>query len=246
MTEKKTKKTENMKYWNAMRHVPESAKKPIEAGRMRGLTSINPTWQKEKMTEAFGPIGVGWKCRFVREPDTVFNATGEVLVNMSAFVKVRIDEEWTDEIQGFGGCKIFSKERNGLYFDDEAVKKAATNALGNALQYWGVGADVRYENMEDDKYTAPEVMGYAQQTPPPQQVAINTPIPPVLDANDIIRPEQVSHIEGLIKSYGKNEKSMLSYINGIRVKSGNSVANSVSELTYADYCLLVEAFNGGK
>ena len=59
--------------------------------------------------------------------------------------------EWSKPIYGIGGAKIASKESRGLYVDDEAYKKATTDAISYACKNLGVGADV-YWAKDSDKY----------------------------------------------------------------------------------------------
>ena len=42
---------ENMKIYEAVRKVPDSAKKNISAGRLKGMTDINPMWRIKALTE---------------------------------------------------------------------------------------------------------------------------------------------------------------------------------------------------
>ena len=51
---------EKMDIYNRVRHVPDEAKKAISAGRLKGMTDINPMWRIKKLTEEFGPCGIGW------------------------------------------------------------------------------------------------------------------------------------------------------------------------------------------
>ena len=50
---------DNMTIYNAVRSVPDSAKRRIEAGRLKGKTDINPMWRIKALTEQFGPCGYG-------------------------------------------------------------------------------------------------------------------------------------------------------------------------------------------
>ena len=57
---------ENMKIYEAVRKVPDSAKKNIRGGRLKGMTDINPMWRIKALTEQFGPCGIGWKLEVSR------------------------------------------------------------------------------------------------------------------------------------------------------------------------------------
>ena len=52
---------ENMDIYNKVRAVPEEAKKQITAGRLRGMTDINPIFRIKTLTEIFGPCGMVYK-----------------------------------------------------------------------------------------------------------------------------------------------------------------------------------------
>ena len=52
---------ENLTIYNAVRSVPDIAKRQIGAGRLKGKTDINPMWRLKTLTEQFGPCGFGWK-----------------------------------------------------------------------------------------------------------------------------------------------------------------------------------------
>lgn len=155
----------NMEIYNRVCITPEEAKKPIKGGRLNGFTDINPMWRIKTLTELFGPCGVGWKkkrtgCQF-RE-----GANGEVSVFVTVELTVKTEDGWSEPVEGSGGAMFVAKERNGLYTDDEAVKKAETDALGSAVKLLGFSADIYYEK-DRDKYTATES---EQETPEPEQV----------------------------------------------------------------------------
>ena len=50
---------ENLELYNAVREVPKEAQKAIGAGRLKGMTDINPMWRIKVLTEQFGICGRG-------------------------------------------------------------------------------------------------------------------------------------------------------------------------------------------
>lgn len=52
---------DKMSIYNSAREVPKEAQKPITGGRLNGMTDISPMWRVKKMTELFGPAGIGWR-----------------------------------------------------------------------------------------------------------------------------------------------------------------------------------------
>lgn len=141
---------DNLDLYNKVRSVPDDAKKKIEAGRLKGFTNINPQWRIKKLTEIFGVCGFGWKTKTIR---TWLDqgANNEVVANVEIELFVKIDDEWSEAIPGIGGSRFVSKESSGLYVDDEAYKKAHTDALSVACKALGIGADVYYEK-DSTKY----------------------------------------------------------------------------------------------
>ena len=51
---------DNLKIYNMIKKVPDEAQKKITGGRLSGMTDIKPMWRIEKLTEVFGPCGLGW------------------------------------------------------------------------------------------------------------------------------------------------------------------------------------------
>lgn len=159
---------DNMQIYNMGREVPKEAQKPINAGRLKGMTDINPVWRILKLTEMFGPCGIGWKYEITRE-EVIPGTNGEI----SAFVDINLyykwEGEWSEAIPGTGGSSFVAKEKNGLYQSDECFKMALTDALSVACKALGIGADVYWAagrskySVNDLKEKHPDVV---RETPP--------------------------------------------------------------------------------
>lgn len=120
------------------------------AGGFSG-TAIKPIWSIHRMTEEFGPCGVGWG---VNEPTfQVVHGNEEALVYCWVTIWHGSRE---NTVPGVGGDKAISKNRNGTFADDEAFKKAFTDAVTNAMKHIGVGADVHMGLFDDSKYVGRE------------------------------------------------------------------------------------------
>lgn len=142
---------DNLKYWNTFNQPPKSALKQIDAGRMKGKTDINPQWRYKAMTETFGACGSGWKFT-VDRMWTEHGANGEVFAFVNVSVYIKIDGSWSDAIQGNGGSVLVVNESKGLHSDDDAFKKATTDALSTAMKMLGVGADIYAGGWDGVKY----------------------------------------------------------------------------------------------
>ena len=142
---------ENLRIYDQVRTVPDQAKKTIKGGRLRGMTDVNPMWRIKKLTELFGPAGIGWKTKVLeRWTDTA--STGEVVANVRIGLQVKTEEGWSEVIEGAGGSMLVAKEKDGLRADDEAWKKATTDALSVCCKLLGMAADV-YWDRDTTKYS---------------------------------------------------------------------------------------------
>lgn len=141
---------ENLRYYEKGRTVPATAQREIEAGRLKGKTDINPMWRIKMLTEMFGPVGIGW---YIEKGNSWLEegANGEIAAFMEITLYVKENGEWSKPIFGTGGSMFVAKERNGLYTDDEAYKKAYTDAISVACKALGIGADVYWEK-DSTKY----------------------------------------------------------------------------------------------
>lgn len=147
----------NMDIYNAVSAVPGSAQKRITGGRLNGMTDINPMWRIRELTELFGPCGIGWKYKIVREwLETA--STGEVgaFVDIELQYKITQDADWSEPIPGTGGSKFVAAEKgNNLRASDECYKMALTDAISVACKALGFGADVYWEAGRTKYNTAP-------------------------------------------------------------------------------------------
>lgn len=142
---------ENLELYEKVRAVPEIARKEIKGGRLKGMTDINPMWRIKTLTEQFGVCGIGWKPEIVRTWLDV-GVGNEVVANVEIKLYVKVDGVWSDGIPGVGGSRFVAKETGGLFTDDEAYKKAYTDALSVACKSLGIGADVYWEK-DSTKYS---------------------------------------------------------------------------------------------
>lgn len=137
----------NMRYYEASRSVPQDALKSFSNGRFSG-TDINPMWRIKKLTEMFGPAGIGWYTEVLRQ-EVVPVDDGNLMVFVDINLYVNENGEWSKPIFGTGGNTLKLKGRG----DDEGFKKAYTDAMSIACKALGIGADVWYANDTTSKYS---------------------------------------------------------------------------------------------
>lgn len=154
-----------MEIYDSTKRVPETAMKTIGAGRLKGMTDINPMWRIKTLTAMFGPCGIGWWYEIINQRTEPIEATGETAVFVDINLYYKYDGEESHPIPGTGGSKLVTSETKGLYADDEAFKKALTDAISVAAKALGVGADV-YFSKDSTKYTTPDEPTAPVPTPP--------------------------------------------------------------------------------
>lgn len=155
---------ENMEIYDACRSVPETAKNAITAGRLKGKTDINPMWRIKRLTEQFGPCGIGWYYKPVRKWLETHGDEIAAFVDIELYVK--IGGEWSMPIAGTGGSMFAARQKDGVYVSDECYKMASTDAISVACKQLGIGADV-YWDADRTKYDDPKAPTTMQQAEAP-------------------------------------------------------------------------------
>lgn len=186
---------DNLTIYNKVRNVPDSAKRRIEAGRLKGKTDINPMWRIKALTEKFGPCGFGWKY-VITDKRLEQGANGEIAAFLDIDLFVKADGVWSDAIPGTGGSAFVAKEKNGLYTSDECFKMALTDAISVACKALGFGADVYWE-ADRSKYDKPE----SKQEAPVLCECCKLPIKAVKCGDRVYPTDEI--VENAVKKYGK-------------------------------------------
>lgn len=139
----------NMQIYDAARAVPQEAQKAFDNGSFKG-TDINPMWRIKKLTELFGPCGIGWYYEVVSERSETHHDQTMAIVDLNLYIKV--DGEWSKPIFGTGGNLLVRPTKSGPRASDEGYKMALTDALSVACKALGIGADI-YFSKDRTKYT---------------------------------------------------------------------------------------------
>ena len=153
--------TNNLAIWEKLGKTdPNQTKGFKRAGGFTG-TAIKPIYTTKKMTEEFGPAGKGWG---MGEPSfqTMPGHNGEVLVYCTVSLWWADAEGTVNTVFGVGGDKAVTYIKANQQYnkperwenDDEAFKKAFTDAIGNAMKHLGMSADVHMGLFDDSKYVA--------------------------------------------------------------------------------------------
>ena len=172
--------SDNLTIYNFCREVPQNAQKPFSNGSFSG-TDINPMWRIKKLTEVFGPCGIGWYTEVLSERAETYGDTVMAIVDLNLYVK-DADGNWSKPIFGTGGNLLVQVTKSGARPSDEGYKKAYTDALSIACKALGIGADIWYSkdvnNDPQSKYADRYIdIGGTPATPAPPMEKLDRAAP---------------------------------------------------------------------
>lgn len=161
---------DNLHIWNTLGRTDPVHTKGFKRGGGFSGTAVKPIYTEQKMTEVFGPAGKGWG---MGEPSfqTVAGSDGQVAVYCTVplwWIGPDDADGTVNTVYGVGGDMVVIKQSSGLRTDDEAFKKAFTDAVGNAMKHLGMSADVHMGRFDDSKYVSEvraEIEAEAAQKP---------------------------------------------------------------------------------
>lgn len=165
--------------WDKLSPVEKSAQKEYKrSGGFKG-TDINPQWRMMRMTEEFGPVGLGWGWEVKERWSETFDNDGtgnETFVFVMLLVWYMVDGKkcWTGEQIGGTDTK---------WAKDEAYKMAVTDALGKCCASIGLGAEIYLGQFDRDMIAA--------------------------HFDGTISEDEVAHIKALLKETNTSEEDFL-------------------------------------
>ena len=131
-----------MAIWDAVKTTDPSHTKIVN--QRGGFTSISAQYQVQRATETFGPVGVGWGYDVEYDYKALNDQTALIFANVTIWHGKR-----ENKFGPVSGCNpLLSKGR----VDDDAPKKAMTDALTKGLSHLGFSADVFLGMYDDNKY----------------------------------------------------------------------------------------------
>jgi hypothetical protein len=110
-----------------------------------GFTTIDAYSQIEMATTVFGPVGIGWWWHF---DDPLFVSDCVIVKCNVYYLDPETGEQCKAPVQQFGQKSLAFKSKP----DEDALKKAGTDALTKCLSYLGFNADVFLGKFDDNKY----------------------------------------------------------------------------------------------
>lgn len=179
----------NLRIWNELGTTDPAHTKSFKRGGGFTGTALKPMWVNKRLTERFGPCGTGWG--FDKPEFQLVNGDNKELLVFCTITAWYVEDGDRHDVHGVGGDKVITHIKANQQYnrperwenDDEAFKKAFTDALGNAFKFVGVGADVHMGLFDDSKYVA-EVREQFQpkpdnpatgETPPAKRVPLDGP-----------------------------------------------------------------------
>ena len=147
----------NMKIWETLSKTNPEFTKPLPGYGGKKLTTIDPMYQIQMMTDLFGPVGIGWKYKVDYK-----------YIDGLVFAEVTI-KYFTNEWHEYGPvCSVQNLSKSNNKLDDEAPKKAMTDAMTKAFSHLGMSADVFLGKFDDSKYVEQMKQEFSQ--PQPQEI----------------------------------------------------------------------------
>jgi len=132
---------DKLKIWNALEKTNPTHTKKAPSKYGKTITTIDAMHQIKNMTAAFGPVGKGWSY------DVKYHYAEKLIF---AEVKIRycLQGEW----YSYGPVCSVAPLGNNRGLDDEAPKKAMTDALTKAFSHLGLNADIFLGKFDNNKY----------------------------------------------------------------------------------------------
>ncbi len=173
--------------WNRAFKTDPAAVKPI-TGKDYGGNSPKPYWIIERLTEEFGPCGIGWGYQIDSERFERFSETDTLHVAKVTLWYVMGGDR--GEVTQMGQTKATYVTSKGQFkVDEDAPKKSVTDALVKCASYLGFAGDIFSGRWDDSKYVAGLRKEFAEGAPTPVQPPKNGAVADVLATLPKLSPQ---------------------------------------------------------
>jgi len=142
----------NKALWERVCVTDPAAVKPI-TGKQYSGNSPKPYWIVERLTDEFGPCGIGWGFQIINERFERFSDTDSLHV---AVVRLwYVQDGKRGELEQIGQTKAsYVTSKGSFMLDEDAPKKSVTDALVKCASYLGFAGDIFSGRWDDSKYVA--------------------------------------------------------------------------------------------
>lgn len=138
--------------WHRAFTTDPRAVKPI-TGKQYAGNSPKPYWIVERLTDEFGPCGIGWGFQIMNERFERFSDTDTLHIAAVRFWYVLDGQR--GELEQIGQTKASYMTGSGKFMlDEDAPKKSVTDALVKCASYLGFAGDIFSGRWDDSKYVA--------------------------------------------------------------------------------------------
>ena len=141
--------------WDEVKCTDPRFTKKVSKGAY-GFTAVDAHYNVLKATEIFGAHGDGWGWDIIEH--SVIDGVFMVIVQLWYSEEMGLGPEGEVMVARrtcspvFGTCKFKGTNKRGDFIDEEAPKKALTDALSKAWSYLGFSADVFLGFFDNHKY----------------------------------------------------------------------------------------------
>lgn len=151
---------ENLSIWKSVEQTDPSFTKSFSVGGYSG-TSISGQYVYMRLTELFGPVGIGWGYEIIDErydEGAPFVYKDVPMVDKTHTIHLRlwyVRDDKKGQIDGFGHTPYMYIKNDGskVIVDSEAPKKSLTDAIKKCASLLGIGADIFMGLYDDKDYT---------------------------------------------------------------------------------------------
>lgn len=192
-----------VRIWNELTVTDPKFTKNFDRAGFKG-TATNPTWIMRRLTEVFGPAGVGWRLVIEDEkyiPGHKLKSGDLTLIHVvRGHLEYRPEQgaDWVKTGPQFGQTTMVGENRHGTFTDEEAPKKSLTDCMSKCAVQIGLAADIHLGLWDGNKYINNPVDGPAppapfipQASPPPAPAPVApapvVPSPPGVDMATVER-----------------------------------------------------------
>lgn len=144
--------SDNKALWKRAFTTDPKAVKPI-TGKQYAGNSPKPYWIIERLTDEFGPCGIGWGFSILNERFERFSDTDTLHVAVVRLWYVLDGKR--GELEQVGQTKAsYVTSKGSFMLDEDAPKKSVTDALVKCASYLGFAGDIFSGRWDDSRYVA--------------------------------------------------------------------------------------------
>ena len=143
---------DNKALWKRVCVTDPQAVKAITGKQYKG-NSPKPYWIVERLTDEFGPCGIGWGFHIVSE--RMERLTADDVLHVAVVRMWYVLDGQRGEVEQIGQTKaVYARSAGGFVVDEDAPKKSVTDALVKCASYIGFAGDIFAGRWDDSKYVA--------------------------------------------------------------------------------------------